>query len=381
MNLSVSGGPAIEPFTIQVTDAVLADLRNRLQNVRWPDEPERANWDYGTNLTFMQELVGYWLDEYDWRATEARLNLLPQFRTEISGDVIHFAHLRHPEGNRLPLVLTHGWPSSFAEFELVVPLLTDEFDLVIPSLPGYIFSSPHTRRGGRKTHHRWAELMSRLGYERFGACGSDIGARVTSRLGRDYPERVVGIHLSSVDLEWPEPFPTDLSDNERNYVERTERWDKQEGGYRAVQATRPQTLGYGLNDSPVGLAAWLVEKFRAWSDSRGDLTSRFTFDDLLTNITLYWVTRTINSANRWYYESRAHPDVLQPGQRIDVPTAVAMFPGEAELLVPREFAERVYNVKQWHDMERGGHFPAMEEPSLLADDIGQFFRAHDGRTT
>ncbi len=268
-----------------------------------------------------------------------------------------------------------------------MPLLTDPvahggeardaFDVVIPSLPGFGFSAPHTRRGPRRVHDLWAALLTELGYHRFGACGSDLGARVTSSLGRAYPERLVGIHLSSVDLEWPDPLPDDLSQREQDFVARAGRWEHEEGGYAAVQSTRPQTLGYGLADSPVGLAGWIVEKFRAWSDcdGDGDVAACFSPDELLTTVTLYWVTGTINSANRWYYESRHDPDPsrLAPGERIEVPAGIAMFPGEAELIVPREFAERCYRVTQWTDMPRGGHFPALEEPEILAADIRSFF--------
>jgi pimeloyl-ACP methyl ester carboxylesterase len=365
----------IQPFRLRVDERVLDDLRTRLERVRWPDEPEGGGWDYGTDLGYLQELVTYWRDGFDWRSAEARLNGYPQYRTRIADDEIHFVHVAGERKGRLGLILTHGWPSSFTEMLPLVPLLSEDLDLIIPSLPGFCCSSPITRRGPRRVHDTWAALMSRLGYERFGACGSDVGARVTSALGRFHPERLVGIHLSSVDLEWPDPLPDDLTAEEQDYVRRVERWEREEGGYAAVQSTRPQTLAYGLSDSPVGLAAWLVEKYRSWSDCRGDVSTRFTFDDLLTVITLYWVTGTINSANRSYREHR--PDRvgpgLPPGRRVDVPTAVAMFPGESDLLVPQSFAERCYRVERWTDMPRGGHFPAHEEPQLLADDIRSFF--------
>jgi len=217
--------------------------------------------------------------------------------------------------------------------------------------------------------------MTELGYDRFGACGSDVGARVTSALGRVYSQRVAGIHLSNVDLEWPDPLPEDLSEAERAYVARAASWEREEGGYAAVQATRPQTLAYGLTDSPAGLAAWIVEKFRAWGDCGGEISACFSRDELLTTATIYWVTGTLNSANRWYDESRHDPDPLRlaPGERIEVPAGIAMFPGEAELVVPREFAERCYRIARWTDMPRGGHFPALEEPELLAADIRAFF--------
>ena len=377
----------VESFAIRIDDAVLDDLRDRLARTRWPDEADGAGWTLGTDLGYLRNLAEYWRNGFDWRRVEAHLNSYPQFRTTIDGQRIHFVHVRAPGSNEhaLPVILTHGWPSTFAELlPLVGPLIdptahggaaSDAFDVVIPSLPGYGFSSPHTRRGPRRAHDLWAALMTELGYQRFGACGSDLGARVTSRLGWYHPQRLYGIHLSSVDLEWPDPLPDDLTESERGYVERSERWEADEGAYSAMQSTYPQTLAYGLNDSPVGLAGWIVEKFRAWSDCGGDIASRFDFDEILTTITIYWVTGTINSANRWYYESRHDPDRLRlpPGVRIETPTGIAMFPGEADLLVPRSFAERCYRVERWTDMPRGGHFPALEEPALLIDDIRAFF--------
>jgi len=372
----------VERFTIRVDDAILDDLRQRLARIRWPDQPDGGGWDLGTDLAYLRGLVEYWREGFDWRGVEERLNSFAHFTTTIDGQRIHFVQVRGRGARSLPLVLTHGWPSTFAELLPVVPALTDPldksdaFDVVLPSIPGFGFSGPHTARGPRRVHDLWATLMGELGYERFGACGSDIGARITSRLGWYHPDRLIGIHLSSVDLEVPDPLPDDLSDAERDYIAREERWEREEGAYAAQQATRPQTLAYGLTDSPVGLAAWIVEKFRAWSDCNGDIASRFSYDELLTTITLYWVTGTINSANRWYYESRHDPAPLRlpPGVRIEVPTGVAMFPGEAELVVPRSMVERCYQVRRWTDMPRGGHFPALEEPDLLVEDIRAFFR-------
>jgi pimeloyl-ACP methyl ester carboxylesterase len=375
----------MEPFSIHVPDAVLDDLRERLARTRWPDEPDGGGWTLGTDRAYLQQLLAYWRDQFDWRTAEARLNAHPQFTTTIDGQRVHFVHVRGRGTGALPLVLTHGWPSTFAEPLNVLSRLTnpaahggdakDAFDVVIPSLLGFGFSTPHTRIGPRKYFETWAKLMTALGYDRFGACGSDIGARVTSHLGMFYPERLIGIHLSSVDLEWPSPLPDDLSAEERDYVSRVERWEREEGAYSAIQSTYPQTLSYGLTDSPAGLAAWMVEKFRAWGDCGGDIASRFSFDELLTNATLYWATNTINSANRSYYAARHDPapPQLALGRRIEVPTGVAMFPGEKDLLVPRSFAERCYRITRWTNMPRGGHFPALEEPELLVEDIRAFF--------
>ncbi|MFC7247131.1 epoxide hydrolase family protein [Catellatospora aurea] len=365
----------MEPFQIDLPSAALEDLWDRLDRTRWPDEADDAGWRYGTDLSYLRGLVRYWRDDFDWRSVEARLNAVPQFRTEIDGLQVHFAHVRSPNPDAVPLIFSHGWPGTFAEFLPLVPRLSDAFHLVIPSLPGFIFSAPYTRPGPRRIHDVWAALMQRLGYARFGACGSDVGARVTSRLGWYHRDRVIGIHISSVDLEWPNPLPDDLSEDERAYVARCNAWEDTEGGYAAIQSTRPQTLGYGLTDSPVGLAAWIVEKYRAWGDCHGDIATRFTADELLTTISLYWFTNTINSANRHYFEARhdAAPLRLPPGTRIEAPAGIAMFPGEADLLVPRTFAERCYNIVRWTDPPQGGHFPGLEEPALLADDIRAFF--------
>lgn len=380
------GSGGVRPFAVAFDEAVLTDLRDRLARTRWPDEADGSGWELGTDLTYLKELVGYWRTGFDWAAAQSRLNAVEQFTTTVDGQLIHFVHVRGSGSRALPLVLTHGWPSTYAELLPLVPALTDPaahggdpldcFDVVIPSIPGFGFSAPHTRRGPRRVHDLWAALMGQLGYARFGACGSDIGARITSRLGWYHADRVAGIHLSSVDLEWPDPLPDDLSAQEQEYVERCRRWDEEEGAYAAQQRTRPQTLAYGLADSPAGLAAWIVEKFRAWSDCGGDLATRFSADELLTTITLYWVTGTVNSANRWYYEVKHDPSPLRlpPGARIEVPTGIAMFPGEAELVVPRAFAERCYRVQRWTEMPAGGHFPALEEPALLVDDIRAFFR-------
>jgi pimeloyl-ACP methyl ester carboxylesterase len=377
---------SVERFSVQTPPGVLADLRQRLERTRFPDSPDGIGWRLGVDPTYMKGLVEYWLHEFDWAAVEERLNSFPHFLTTIEDVPIHFVHVRSGEADAVPLVLTHGWPSTFAELLPLVPGLSDPtshggeasdaFDLVIPSLPGFGFSTPYTRLGPRRVDDLWAALMTELGYERFGACGSDVGARVTSRLGWYHADRIIGIHLSSVDLEWPHPLPDDLSAEEQSYVARTERWDREEGAYAAIQATKPQTLAYGLADSPAGLAAWIVEKFQAWSDCAGDITTRFTFDDILTTVTLYWVTNTINSANRNYYDARNDPAPLRLplGERIEVPTGIAMFPGEAELVVPRSFADRCYRVTRWTDMAAGGHFPALEEPEGLVKDIRALFR-------
>jgi len=380
---------AMQPFLIKIAPEILSDLKERLVRTRWPDQVEDAGWDYGTELSYLQQLVDYWRNHFDWGKQEQHLNALPQFRAQVDGLNIHFVHMRGKGPAPFPLIITHGWPSSFVEMHKIIPMLVDPaahggdpadaFDVVAPSLPGFGFSERPLRRGLVRVDVFWRKLMTEvLGYRRFGAHGSDVGARVTSALGRFHFDAVAGIHLGSVDLDWPDPLPDEreLSAAERDYIKRVKQWEHNEGAYAAIQSTYPQTVAYGLNDSPAGLAAWIVEKFRAWSDCNGEIERRFTKDELLTNITLYWVTQTINSSMRRYFETHRNPsrNTLKLGERIETPTGIAMFPGEKELVVPREFAERCYNIRRWTDMPRGGHFAALEEPELLVEDLRAFFR-------
>ena len=378
----------MQPFTVEVPNAVLEDLRERLARTRWPDEIAGSGWDYGSNLDYMKELTGYWRTGFDWQVQERAINAFPQFRTTVDGMGIHFVHQRGRGPDPFPLVITHGWPGSFVELLKIVPLLTDPashggdpadaFDVVAPSMPGYGFSDLPARRGmsPRRIAGLWAGLMTEgLGYPRFGAQGGDWGAAVTTALGYDHSEKVAGIHLNMVGgpPRTPGPGEPTLSTAEHEFLKERERWWQEEQGYIHMQRTKPQTLAYGLNDSPAGLAAWIVEKFRTWSDCDGDVERSFTRDDILTNITIYWATQTINAANRLYYEAGRDPLSLERGQRLEVPTAVAMFPKEISR-PPREWVERTMNVRRWTDMPRGGHFAAMEEPDLLAEDIRAFFR-------
>ncbi len=398
MNLSVrelpadrapAGGP--EPFRIAVAEEILDDLRDRIGRTRWPDEVPGAGWDYGTNLEFLRELLDYWSDGFDWRARQEELNRLPHYRTRLDGLGIHFVHARSKEPRALPILLTHGWPSTFHEMSRLVPLLTDPqahgagprdaFHVVVPSLPGCGFSEVPARAGLTKTRIAtiWAKLMTDvLGYERFAARGGDIGAGVTSWLAFDYPERVVGIHVSDVLRPGIGPGSPPLTDAERRFLAEEEAWMRAEGAYDHIQATKPQTLAYGLHDSPAGLASWIVEKLRGWSDCGGDVLARFSKDDLLTILTIYWATGTIHSANRLYFDRDRAPRELAPGQRVEVPCAVALFPGDIDH-PPREWAERALNVERWTEMPRGGHFAAWEEPELLAEDLRRFFRPLRGQ--
>jgi pimeloyl-ACP methyl ester carboxylesterase len=377
---------APRPFSIRVPDDVLADLHARLARVRWPDEVPGAGWSYGTDLGYMKELVDHWRDRYDWRLHEARLNALPQFTVPIGEVDLHFVRVDGLGPAPLPLLLSHGWPGSIWEFHRLIPLLTDPgahgadpadaFTVVAPSLPGYAFSfrPDQPRLGIAEIADVFARLMTDvLGHRRFGAQGGDWGAFVTARLGLRHPDRLAGIHLTLLAARRDRNASAEPTGEEKAYLEELRRWEREETGYQWIQGTKPQTLAYGLTDSPVGLAAWIVEKFRTWSDSGGDIERRFSKDVLLTNIMLYWITGAINSSFWPYYASRHAPWPLPEGQRIEVPTAYASFPREI-LHPPRAWAERAYNIRRWTTMPAGGHFAALEEPEALAADIRAFFR-------
>lgn len=378
----------VTPFQVDISDAVLQDLKERLDRTRWPDEIPGSSWDYGSNLDYLKELVAYWRTQFDWRAQEKLINSFSHFKTDVDGLDIHFIHEKGKGPNPMPLVITHGWPGTFFEMYKIIPMLSDPashggdpadaFDVVAPSLPGYGFSDAGQKRGLDifTIADMWAKLMSdKLGYPRFAAQGGDWGARVTAKLGLSHGDKVVGIHTTSTTSPTPYlgPGAKELSDAEKGMLKQREQWLTDEGGYSHIQSTKPQTLSYGLNDSPAGLAAWIVEKYRRWSDCGGDVESRFTKDELLTTVTLYWVTQSINSSTRLYYESFSKAWNLAKDEKIQVPVAVAAFPRENTVPL-REWSERSYNVQHWTDMPAGGHFAALEEPLRLVEDIRDFFR-------
>jgi microsomal epoxide hydrolase len=375
-----------EPFRVEVPKAVLADLRERLRRTRYPAVIDDADWEAGTSAAYLRELVGYWADGFDWRAEEARINAFDQFTTDVDGQRVHLLHARSPEPSALPLLLVHGWPGSIVEFLDVVGPLTDPrahggdpadaFHVVAPSLPGYPFSGP-TRQPGwhpRRIASALVDIMAALGYERFGAQGGDWGYLVTSNVADLVPERVVGLHLNFVVARDPGGDAPPVSDDERRDLDALRAWRRTGAGYQEIQGTKPQTLGYGLEDSPAGLAAWLVEKFRAWSDCGGDVERSFTKDQLLTNVTAYWATATATSSCRLYYEARQAGRAASPAGFIDVPTGIANFPAEITR-VPRRWVEAAYRVVRWTHPPRGGHFAAMEVPDLFVADVRAFFSA------
>lgn len=374
---------AATPYTIAVSQETLDDLRERLARTRWPDEVTGSGWDYGTNAAYLKEVVTYWANSFDWRAQERMLNAFPQFRVDVAGAGIHFLHVRGRGDNPLPVLLLHGWPSSFWQMLKLIPLLsdpaahggdagTDAFDVIVPSLPGYGFSDRPRERGmsvGRIAELFHHLMAGELGYTRYAVRGSDLGAGVIQQLALAHPGALVGIHLSGTN-PYVGPVPDDLKEAEREFVANAQDWSMREMAYAMEHSSKPQTLAYGLNDSPSGLAGWIIEKFRRWSDCDGHLESRFSKDELLTNLTIYWATETIYSSIRLYYETAR--DAGRWG-RVETPTAMLMSPKDM-FPTPREWAERSYNVVRWTEIDRGGHFLDWEEPELVAGDMRAFFR-------
>jgi microsomal epoxide hydrolase len=373
----------VERFTIAVPQVELDDLRARLARTRFPDQLRGSGWEPGTDLAYLRELCAYWERGFDWRRVEAQLNGFDQFLVQIDGQPLHFVHQRAQRSRALPLLLLHGWPSTFAEFARLIPPLAapaagePAFHVIVPSLPGYGFSGPTLEPGWtpQRMAAAFAELMSGLGYRRFGVHGGDWGASIGSELARAFPERVVGLHLSMVFPIRPrvsDPLEG-LSPAEQSALDRMYADGQRESGYQHLQSTRPQSLAPGLNDSPAGLAAWIAEKFRAWSDCGGNLEAAFTRDELLTCISIYWFTQTIHSSMRLYFESqRTGRRGSGPAARIPVPMGHARFPGDA-FRTPRRWAEHLYDVRRWTELPRGGHFPALEVPDLLLAELRAFF--------
>jgi epoxide hydrolase len=372
----------ITPFRIEIPEADLEDLRQRLRHTRWPEPETVQDWSQGTPLAYVRDLCRYWLEHYDWRATEARLNQFPQYRTEIDGLGIHFIHARSPHDDALPLVITHGWPGSIVEFAKVIRPLTDPeahggdaadaFHVVCPSLPGYGFSGKPARRGWGVEHiaDAWAALMDRLGYARYGAQGGDWGAEVTVALGMRHRSRLAGLHINMVIAAVDPATEGDLTEQERAALASMRYYDRWDSGYFKEQSTRPQTVGYGLVDSPAGLCAWIVEKFWSWTDSDGDPVNVLTRDEMLDNIMLYWLPGTGASSARLYWERFDNPF----GQ-VDAPAGCSIFPKEI-FRASRRWAERQFtDLRYWNELQKGGHFAAFEQPEAFVQEVRAAFRA------
>jgi len=370
----------IKKIEIQVGQSFLDDLKLKIKMTRWPDEIEYSGWTYGASLAYMKDLADYWANSFDWRKTESEINRYSNFIATIDGYRIHFLHIKGKGEKSIPLIITHGWPSSFLEMMKIIPLVTENegqtFDLVIPSMMGYGFSQRITQPGCDVSFmaELWHKLMTELGYEKYGVQGGDFGAGVSTAIAMKYPEHLTGIHLNYIPgnyvpvLEENDSF----TEEENAYLDSEEEWYMKEGGYSLQQNTKPLTLAYGLNDSPVGLCAWIVEKMFGWAECQGYIGNVFSKDELLSNVTLYWVTETIHSSVRLYNENSKKPLVIGKETFISVPTGIAHFRSE-EPFPPRKFIERGYNIQHWTDIPEGGHFPAFEKPELMADDIKSFF--------
>jgi microsomal epoxide hydrolase len=382
----------MRPFRIDIPQADVDDLHRRLATTRWPDEIAGTSWERGVPVEYLKELAGYWRTSFDWRAAEARLNRFPQYLTEIDGTTVHFLHVRSPEPDAVPVVMTHGWPGSVAEFLNVIEPLTDPrahggdpataVHLVIPSLPGFGFSGPVREPGWNlvRIAQAWAQLMSQLGYERYVAQGGDLGSWLSLTLaGVDFGH-VMGVHTNFL-ITPPSGDPADLaglSESDMAKLGLLARFDAEESGYMKVQATRPQTIAYALADSPVGQLAWIVEKFRAWSAAAKVPEDAIDRDHMLTDVSIYWYTNSGGSSAQMYFEmadllptAPTRPAAPPP---LPVPLGVAIFPQDQALPI-RRYADRAFpNIVQWNEYDRGGHFAAMEEPDLFIEDLRSFIR-------
>ncbi len=371
----------VQPFFLNAPQRILDDLVARVKNTRWTDEITNSGWTYGANLSYMKELADYWVNTFDWRKVENEVNAFPNFITDIDGYKVHFLHIKGKGENSLPLIITHGWPGSFLEMMKLIPLLENDdnisFDLVIPSVIGFGFSDKVTQRGCNNAFvaELWHKLMSRLGYHKYGAQGGDIGAGISTWLSLKHPENVVGLHLNYISDSY-RPFLREdetLTEEELQFQKYAHSWSSTEGAYAKQHSSKPITLSYGLNDSPVGLCAWIIEKFNGWSDNKGNIENTFSKDELLANVTLYWITQTIHSSIRIYNENSHKPLVFGANDFVKVPVSFAKFPNELPT-PPRSYMEKGFNVQRWTEMGAGGHFAAMEQPHLLAEEIKVFFR-------
>lgn len=370
----------IKPFQVNTPQSLLDDLNNRIKNTRWPDDITRSQWSLGTNHHYLKELTNYWLNEFSWKSTEAVINSYPNYIVDIDGQEIHFLHIKGKGENPVPIIITHGWPGSFLEMLKLIPLLTEDsnglsFDLVIPSVIGFGFSSKSKTAGCNSVYVAalWHHLMEELGYEKYVAQGGDIGSGISTWLCLKYPENILGLHLNYISGSYkPYLKPGDLlTEALQNFQQYGGGWYQKEGAYAHMHSTKPATLAYGLNDSPVGLCAWILEKMYGWSDHNGDINMVFTKEEILANVTLYWITQTIQSSMRMYHENSKVPMIFNEGDFVKPPVAFAKFPKELPT-PPRLLIEKGFNIVHWTEMPAGGHFAAMEKPALLASDIRDF---------
>ena len=380
METEVTEKIAVNPFDIHVPEDVLTDLRHRLKRTRWIEDLDDGGWKHGVSLNYLKEFVQYWMDSYNWRAQEEKLNLFNQYRAMIEDCDIHFIHEKSDHPDAIPILLLHGWPDSFYRFHKIIPMLTDQsFDVVVPSQPGFGFTHDMQQDEIMKPIQRSARLMHTLmtdvlGYNRFIAVGGDGGSPLAQRMAIDNPGSLIGIYLNDLGWSNTDIDPSTMSAKEKKYFDAKQKEFMKESAYVMVHATKPQTLSYSLADSPVGLASWILDRFYFWCDCKeGDIEASFSRDDLITNIMIYWVTNTIGSSIRGYRTETKSPS-LTSKDRVDVPVGLGLFPKDIGGIPPRELAERTLNVVYWNEMPRGGHFTAWEEPNLMAEDIVSFVK-------
>ena len=370
----------IEKFKVNIPQSELDDLNDRIKKVRWPDEIKNSDWKYGTSLSYIKELADYWLEEFDWRIIEKEINSFPNFIADVDGNQIHFLHIKSNKKNAIPIIITHGWPGSFLEMLKIIPHLTESeespFDLVVPSIIGFGFSKKPTENGSDYGYNAelWHKLMLKLGYNKYGVQGGDIGAGISIKIAQKYPKSIIGLHLNYISDSY-KPYSEENENIDTHIVKfqkATQMWNEREGAYASLHSTKPLSLAYGLNDSPIGLCGWIIEKFNAWSDNNGDIENSFTKQELLANVTLYWLTQTIHSSIRMYHEISNSPLKFEKDDFVKTPVGFAKFPKEIPT-PPRDYIEKGFNVVHWTEMSKGGHFPALEQPKLLADDMIRFF--------
>jgi pimeloyl-ACP methyl ester carboxylesterase len=370
----------IEPFYVNLPQKVLDDLHFKIKLTRWPEVGDNTDWTHGTDISYLKVLSDYWLREFDWRKTENEINRYPNFIADISSIRIHFIHVRGKGKRSIPLIISHGWPGSFLEMMKLIPLLTEDpdlsFDLVIPSIPGFGFSTKTPLPGCNSSvvADLWHELMTKLGYDSYGVQGGDIGSGISTWMALRYPKHVIGLHLNYISGSFKPYIPDDdtVSDEVLEFRKSAQDWSAKEGAYALLQSTKPLSLAYGLNDSPVGLCAWIIEKFNGWSDNSGCIDNAFAKDEILANVTLYWVTETIYSSMKIYNENTKKPLAFGKDDFVRVPVGFAEFPKELPV-PPRSQIEKGFNITHWTVMPKGGHFAAAEQPGLLSDDIKIFF--------
>lgn len=373
-----------QPFKIQASEKALADIKYRLHNTRWASEIENTDWKFGTNKKYLQSLISYWIEAYQWEKQAEALNRFPQYTCNINGVNIHYFHIKGKGPDPIPILLTHGWPDSFLRYIKTIDMLTDptrfgagehdSFDVIIPSIPGFGFSSlpEHGGVNNARVADLWAQLMKQLGYNKFAAAGGDLGSGITRYLAMNHPELLIAIHLTDIGILRSLITEEDqhLSTEEKQYKQQAQQWINKEGAYISIQATKPQTLAYAFTDSPVGLAAWIIEKFYSWSGCNGDLQTVFSMDELITNIMIYWLSNSVTSSMRIYYENF---NTLPPMSKISVPVGMAVFANDV-LVPPKAWAEKSLPIMHWSTIPVGGHFTAMEQPAYFSEDVRKFIR-------